>query len=521
VLYVGRDITERKLAEQALRASEEQYRAIFNATADALVLRDADFRIVDVNHAYEAMSGYTREEVIGRDQLVANPSDKEGETRALHARALAGETVMIETVRVRRDGSRAEVELRGVPIQHRGAPHVLYIGRDISERRVLESRLRQAQKMEALGQLTGGIAHDFNNLLTSIMGYAVLASERAGAGDAKLASYLDQALASCRRARDLIAQMLTFSRGQRGARRAQALAPAVEQSIAMLRGTLPATLELQAALDRAPVAVHDPVQLGQVVMNLLINARDATAGVGRVAVAVRPVVLSTKAVCTSCRKRFRGRFVELAVSDSGPGIAPPVLERMFEPFFTTKEVGRGSGMGLAMVHGIVHEHQGHVVVESVPGRGAVFRVLLPALAGEASADTPAAAPVGPGRRAPLRGRILVVDDEAAVAEFMRELLESWGLSADTATDPLAVPERFARQPDAYDLVVVDYTMPGMTGLRLAQELLARRPGLPILLYTGHSDTIAESEIAAAGIRALLAKPVEPDSLYGLLKAHLH
>jgi PAS domain S-box-containing protein len=521
VLAIARDITARRTEQELLRASEEQYRAIFNATADALVLRDAEFRIVDVNRAYEAMSGYSRDEVLGRDQLVANPPEMEAQLRALHARSLAGETVMLETMRVRKDGSRAEVELRGVPIRHRGAPHVLYIGRDISERRALESRLRQAQKMEALGQLTGGIAHDFNNLLASIMGYIVLAAERVGGADAKLASYLDQALASCRRARDLIAQMLTFSRGQRGRRQALPLAAAVEQSLAMLRGTLPSTLELQAALDDAPVAMHDPVQIGQVVMNLLINARDATAGVGRVEVALRPTRLSAKGVCASCRKRFRGNFVELSVADSGPGIAPEVIERMFEPFFTTKDVGRGSGMGLAMVHGIVHEHQGHVVVDSAPGRGSRFRILLPALAADAAGEAQQGAPEPASRRSPLRGRVLLVDDEVPVAEFMRELLESWGLSAHTTSDPLGVPQRFARDPGAYDLVILDQTMPGMSGLRLAQELLAVRPGLPILLYTGLSDGIAAPEMEAVGIRALLHKPVEPDVLYGLLRAHLH
>jgi PAS domain S-box-containing protein len=170
VLYIGRDITARKTEEELLRASEEQYRAIFNAAADALVLRDAAFRIVDVNPAYEAMSGYSREDVLGRDHVVANPKEMDAQIKALHARALAGETIMLETVRVRKDGSRHDVELRGVPIRHQGEPHVLYIGRDLSERKALESRLRQAQKMEALGQLTGGIAHDFNNLLPGVMG---------------------------------------------------------------------------------------------------------------------------------------------------------------------------------------------------------------------------------------------------------------------------------------------------------------------------------------------------------------
>jgi PAS domain S-box-containing protein len=217
VLYIGRDISARKRAEEMLRTSEEQYRAVFNAAADALVLRDADFRIVDVNPAYETMSGYAREEVIGLDRVVANPPEIERQMKVLHQQALQGKPFVLETVRVRKDGARRDVELRGVAIQFRGQPHVLYVGRDISERKRAEQRLRQAQRMEALGHLTGGVAHDFNNLLAAIMGYVVLASEReAATRDPKLPGYLEQALASCRQARDLIQQMLTFSRGQRG-----------------------------------------------------------------------------------------------------------------------------------------------------------------------------------------------------------------------------------------------------------------------------------------------------------------
>jgi len=407
-----------------------------------------------------------------------------------------------------------------VPIRHRGEPHVLYIGRDVSERKALESRLRQAQKMEALGQLTGGIAHDFNNLLTGVMGYVALAAERAGGADTKLASHLEQALASSRRARDLIQQMLTFSRGQRGKPQAVSLAATVEESLKLLRGTLPATLEVHAEAAEAPSVMLDPVQIEQVLMNLLINARDATAGIGRIDVAVRPARLAAKATCASCRARFKGRFVELSVTDSGAGIAPGVLERMFEPFYTTKEVGRGSGMGLAMVHGIVHDHGGHVVVESAPREGSRFRVLFPALEAGAAAEAPPAPPAALRAREPLRGRVLVVDDEESVGRFMGELLESWGIAATVLARPLGVIERLSRQPGAFDLVILDQTMPGITGISLARELAAARPGLPVILYTGHSERITPRDLEAAGICAMLHKPVEPDLLYGLLKTHL-
>jgi CheY-like chemotaxis protein len=354
------------------------------------------------------------------------------------------------------------------------------------------------------------------------MGYVTLAGERAEAiGDDKLAHYLEQSLASSRRARDLIQQMLTFSRGQRGAPKAMNLAAGVEGSLTLMRGSLPATLEIRTDIDLAAGDVLlDPVQLDQVLLNLAINARDAVRGPGVLHITVRCApALAT--VCASCRQRFAGDFVELTVADTGPGIAPEVLERMFEPFFTTKEVGRGSGMGLATVHGIVHEHRGHIVVERSEPRGSRFRILLPPLAADATVPMPAVQPAptlpaSNGKRA-LKGRILVVDDEAPLAEFMRELLSGWGLEATAMTNPRKALQAFRADAHAYDLVITDLAMPGSTGFGLARELLAVRPGLPVILYTGHIDPIAERELESAGIRALLPKPVEPDKLRGLLR----
>jgi len=255
-----------------------------------------------------------------------------------------------------------------------------------------------------------------------------------------------------------------------------------------------------------------------VLLNLAINARDAMAGIGRIAVAVAPTRLREKAVCASCRKRFRGEFAELSVADSGPGIPPAVLERMFEPFFTTKDVGRGSGMGLATVHGIVHEHQGHVIVETASGAGSRFRILLPMLASGTTVAALGGAAPARAARAPLQGRVLIVDDENAVADFMRELLSSWGLEATAVTSPSAVLDKVQRE--RYDAVILDQTMPGVTGMSLAREIAAARPGLPVLLYTGNSERIERDELDAAGIRALLQKPVEPNALYDLLRASL-
>jgi PAS domain S-box-containing protein len=529
VLYVGRDVTDSKLAERALRASEDQYRSIFNAATDSLVLRDAEFRIVDVNPAYEAMSGRARAEVLGGGEVTMSDPALAGRIKSLHARVLAGEPVQWEAGARRKSGERFDIEVRGVPIRHRGEPHVLYIGRDITgrkraeaERAALEGQLRQAQKMETIGQLTGGIAHDFNNILQGILGNLVLAEERqAEIGDERLSRYLERARLSSQRARDLIRQMLTFSRGQRGERKPADLAALVREAGKLLRSSLPATLELRTALaEDLPSAPLDAVQIEQVLLNLCINARDAMGGEGAIEVRVAAVE-HHDALCASCRQRASGRFLELAVRDTGVGIEPEVLDRMFDPFFSTKEAGKGSGMGLAMVHGIVHQHGGHVLVESSPGRGAEFRVLFGWPEAAAAAPAPAAPRARKARAQPrFAGRVLVADDELTIREFLGELLGGWGLEVVACADGAQARDAFAGDPQAFDLVITDQSMPGLTGLQLACLVQRMRPGLPVILCTGYGEALEPRELQAACVRALARKPMEPQELRELLRAAL-
>ncbi|MFO1364197.1 MAG: PAS domain S-box protein [Burkholderiales bacterium] len=650
VLAIVRDITARRRADDALRASEEQYRAIFNASVDGLLLWDAGHRIVDANEAFLAMHGYAREEIVGQSEPLFVPAALQSQCVELLPKILTGSPCRLEARTRRKDGTEFDVEIHGVPMQYQGRPHALIILRDVTEakraeerlraseqryrllfemesdailvvdadslrlldanraaeslwgyaraelmtmtaadlsaepaetrgsiqspegrvhiplrhhrrrdgtvfpveitsnrlqldgrkiviatirditereraeaaRRALEAQLRQAQKMEAIGQLTGGIAHDFNNILTSIVGYVTLAAEReAAAADAKVAGYLEQAARSCRRARDLIQQMLTFSRGQRGERRPVDLRRLVADSARLLHSSMPSTLDLEVAGGaQVPLVSLDRVQAEQVLLNLCINARDALAGQGKVRIGVRRA--RHAAVCASCRSAFDGEFVELAVSDDGPGIAPGLMERIFDPFFSTKEVGKGSGMGLAMVHGIVHDHGGHVVVETQPDAGTTFRVLFPALAPDGvEAEHETLTGLAPAARRPrLRGRVLVAEDEEMVRAFMRELLEGWGLEVDAAGDGAEAYALFAGAPERHDLVITDQTMPRLTGVALARELAARRPGLPVILYSGYADAITEAEVQAAGIRALVRKPVEPAALRGLVESLL-
>ena len=330
ILAFVRDITERKEAEDALSASEEQYRTIFNASIDALMLKDEDHSIVDVNAAYLAMHGYPRDALLGKSLAEFIPAELQKQCDQLLTEVLRGQSCHLEAQSRRADGSTFDLEIHGVPMQYRGRPHALMMMRDLTEHRraerarmELEAQLRQAQKMEAIGQLTGGIAHDFNNLLTSIMGYVALASERDSTlRDPKLVNYLSQAQQSCARARDLIQQMLMFSRGHRGSPRTVALASVVRGALGTLQLGLPATLDLSVDADEtAGNVLVDPAQVEQVLMNLCINARDATDGLGRLRLSVRRLHAESL-VCASCRRAIDGRFVEMVVEDDGHGMAP-------------------------------------------------------------------------------------------------------------------------------------------------------------------------------------------------------
>jgi PAS domain S-box-containing protein len=529
VLVILRDLTLRRQAEERLRASEERYRLLFEMESDAMVLVDVEtLQHLDVNRAAVDLYGYSRDELLGlRSTDLSAEADKTRsamQSGATQEKSSGAVRVPLRYHR-KRDGTVFPVEITANFFELNGRSIMLAAIRDITDRKQaeeargrLEAQLRQAQKMEAIGQLTGGIAHDFNNILQSVLGNLTLAEERIEElGDAKLARYLERAQLSAQRARELILQMLTFSRGKRGEPRLMSLAPLVAEATKLLRPSLPATIEVSMDLSEgAPPVKVDPVQAEQVLLNLCINARDAMSGYGTIALGVRESSANPQ-LCTACRQRFAGHFVELTVRDSGPGIEPAVVDRMFEPFFSTKEVGKGSGMGLSMVHGIVHEHGGHIIVETEPGKGALFRVLLPAGSGRAADE---AKPAPRKAKPRLAGSVLVVDDEDMILELMGDLLSGWGLEVTLKSSGVEAKHAFAAEPQRYDLVLTDNTMPRITGLELARQIRGIRPGIPVILYTGYGEDIAESELAAAGVRALARKPVEPAELLALLKTHL-
>ncbi len=517
----------RAAVELERRKSEDRLRATVDLALDCIIAMDEQGRIIEINPAAERAFGYPKSAALGRPlaELMIPQRYREAHLAGMRRYLESGVGPylgrQVEVTAMRADGSEFPAEL-AIDVAH-GADGRIFIGylRDIAERRRaeaervrLESQLRQAQKMEAIGQLTGGIAHDFNNILTSTMGYLAMARERTqDFGDARLAKYLERAESSGQRAKELIQQMLTFSRGQHGVPRSLQLGPQIAEAIKLMHSTLPSSVEIHTDFSAdVPCVLLDPLHVEQVLMNLCINARDAMHAKGTLGIALRTASCGG-CICTSCHQPVEGEFVELAVTDTGPGLAPEEMERMFEPFFSTKEVGKGSGMGLAMAHGLIHEYGGHIRVDSKPGQGATVRVWFPAwfpvradaLGSDGTSSDPAVA--GSAADA-LTGRILLADDEPSVREFMQDLLESWGLSVTVVHNGVEAWERFAATPDAFDLVVLDQTMPRMTGLEAAEQLLTLRPGVPVFIYTGHSEHLTEGRVSAAGIRALVRKPLD-------------
>jgi signal transduction histidine kinase/CheY-like chemotaxis protein len=375
--------------------------------------------------------------------------------------------------------------------------------RDITAQKTLEERLRQSQKMEAMGTLAGGIAHDFNNLLTPILGYSELALTRLSPND-PLAVDLQQISKAAGRAKDLVGQILAFSR--RAPHEKKPFRPnlAVQEALTLLRAVLPATIEIREEISSDCGAVlADPTQLHQIIMNLCTNASHAMRHSGGVlGVSLARVDIGDDGRM-SASELAPGSYVLLEISDTGCGMEQKTLTHIFEPYFTTKAKSEGSGLGLSVVHGIVKSYQGHIAVSSEPGKGTRFQVYLPRLEKTpslAEAVCSAAIPTG-------TERLLVVDDEEMISTMLQMILQSLGYQVTLSGDSLEALALVEQDPMAFDLLITDLTMPHLTGFELTRKTLALRADLPIILCTGFYELLDKEQIQAMGIRAYLMKPV--------------
>jgi len=502
---VTRDITDRKQAELALQQSEEQYRLLVATAQDAIYII-ADGKLVFVNPQVERITGRDAQELADADfSALLHPEDLEM-ARERYRKRLAGETVPDNYPMrvVAKDGRIRWIQASAVRLVWQGRPAILYVARDITEQRNLESQLRQAQKMEAVGTLAGGIAHDFNNILAAIVGYTELAlgeAEEQKADPALLRGVLQAAM----RAKALVQQILTFSRRADSQHHLIDVNQEVSATAELLRQILPKMIEIRLELSEriAPVSA-DPFQIQQIIMNLGTNSRDAMPDGGVITIATSQQTVDGL-TCQACAQPFSGEYVVITVSDTGQGMSGELMGKIFDPFFTTKEVGKGTGLGLATVFGVVRSHNGHLNCASSPGKGTSFGIYLPPAKGdifEAPAEN-AGKPIRGGRET-----ILLVDDEPSIRGIGTRFLSGVGYAVIAAPDGEEALEIFRARQEEIALVILDLSMPGMGGHRCLRELLSLAPRLKVIVATGYSRDGDLAETMSSGAAALLSKPFD-------------
>ncbi|MDY6987588.1 MAG: response regulator [Thermodesulfobacteriota bacterium] len=504
------EITERKRAEELLGESEKKYKTQFEAALDAIFIADAETgMLVDCNRAASELVKRAKSELVGTHQRMLHPPEEvEGEFSTAFNQHLKnkGEEALEAQV-ITKAGEIRDVLIKPSIFELKGKKLLQGIFHDVTnrnraeeQRRKLEAQLQQAQKMEAIGTLAGGIAHDFNNILAALIGYAELALEDSEE-ESSLQQNLKEILIGGNRAKDLVRQILAFSRQANQESKPVQIKSITKEALKFLRATLPTTVEIRRAIQSDSAVLADPTQMHQVLVNLCTNATQAMAEKGgTLEVTLADVELDSN-FALNHPDIEPGPYIKLSVTDTGHGMTPEVLNRIFDPFFTTREIGAGTGMGLSVVHGIVKSCGGAVTAYSEPGKGSTFSVYLPVIERQEKPGPRPEEPAPTGTE-----RILFIDDEATLANMGKQMLESLGYEVTTRTDGTEALELFKSQPDRFDLVITDMTMPKMTGAELAPELMRIRPDIPVILCTGFSAKMDEEKSKAMGIRAFVPKP---------------
>jgi PAS domain S-box-containing protein len=495
-------------AFESLKESEKKYRTLFKKTNDAIfILEKSTGHCIDANEAASELSGRSLEEL--KQMTIHDIMSNEAVERLMSARDTDAEADLGTQACNRPDGSQRIAKISSVPLDDKA---LICIARDITRDLEVESQLRQSQKMEAIGTLSGGIAHDFNNILGAILGYTELAiqeMETQHFDNKNMEKYLHRTFDAGNRAKSLVHQILQFSRRDMSRVRPLPIKPLIKETVKLLYATLPKTIELKLDLAAIDDKVNaDPSQIHQVIMNLCTNAYQAMReNGGRLAIRLENTRLSnTKTFHTMTIPP--NDYLIFEVEDSGHGITPEVQDRIFEPYFTTKEMNEGTGLGLSVTLGIIESHNGLIEFESKPGQGTIFRVFLPLDQSRQPRpeDAGTAIPPGAGQR------VLLVDDEEFFLDATQERIIRLGYNVAGFRNSLQALEIFKTDPNGFDLIITDQTMPGMTGVQLAGEIRKLNAAIPIILCTGYSETVTKKTARAFGISRYLMKPVHREDL---------
>jgi PAS domain S-box-containing protein len=505
-LGLENQIRKRREVENRLRDSELRFRNLVESIKDWFWEVDPQGVYTYAGPQVKSLLGYDPGEVLGNTAYdFMAPEEKERMSKILET--LVAERKPIELLRntlIHKDGRQVVVETSGLPIYDAQARFCGFRGtdRDITEKAKLEEHLQQTQKMESIGTLAGGIAHDFNNILGIMVGNAELALDDVPPWNPGYQN-LQEIKTAGLRAAHIVKQLLSFSRKSEQKLKPVEIKAIIKDSLNLLRATMPATVEIRENFATAEGTIlADPIQINQVIMNLCINASQAMEDEGGIIEVSALKVALNGGAGDGSPGLPKGNYIKIAVSDTGNGIDPQIADKIFDPYFTTKEVGRGSGMGLAVVHGIVKNHGGGVTVDSIPGQGATFNVFFPLVEGTAEAEAPETETPQHGHET-----ILVVDDEPSIVYMTAQMLRRLGYRVEAKVNPDEAIDLLQSGSQQIDLVISDMTMPQMTGVQLFEKVKKIQPDLPVIICTGHSDLINPKKAKELGIAALAMKPI--------------